>query len=206
MRRATAIVLISTAVLLALSAAAADQSFASGRLLTFYANGEAVALGSPFETGFELKTADPVMVSIPATGLSLSCAAEAEFAIFGWFDSNGLKTDVIGSNGYNTGPVRECSGHEFGGLLFDGTLHIRSNGQVVDGENEYLDYLPQLEIDGCYYFGKLKGKISLPGPFTTTLSGAMKSHHAECPPVADVEVGPLDGFYDSHLVEGRISR
>ncbi len=205
MRRATAIVFITTSMLVALSVGSVSQSFARGRLLTFYANGEAVALGSPFDTGVELTTTDPVKISIPSTGLSLSCAAEPEFAIFGWFESDGLNTDVIGTNGYNTGPVRECSGHQFGGLLFDGTLHIRSNGRVVDGTNEYLDYLPQLDVDSCSFFGKLNAAISLPGPFTVTLRGVMKSHHPGCPPVADVEVGPLNGFYESHLVEGRVS-
>lgn len=204
MRRPATLCLIGTAVTLAVGAATAGQAFAH-KLLTFYANGAPVALGSPYAAGFELKTTDPVEIAIPASKLLLSCPADPEFAIFGWFESNGSKDDVIGTNGYNTGPVRDCSGHEFGGLLFDGTLHIKTNGHVVVGENEYLHYLPQLNVDNCYFFGKLKGTISLPGLFTTTLSGTMRSRRAGCPRVADVKVGPLNGLYDSYLVEGRLS-
>jgi hypothetical protein len=204
MKRLTTIGVIAAGAL-ALSAALAGPALASKKLLTFYANGAVIPLGSPFETGFELETTDPVKISIPAAGLSLVCAADPKFAIFGWFASNGLGTDTVGTNGYETGPSRECSGHELGGLLFDGTLHLQSKGHVLDGENEYLEYLPQLKVDDCYFFGKLKGKESLPGPLQVTLKGAMKSKSATCPPVANVELGPLDGYFNSQPIEGRLS-
>jgi hypothetical protein len=190
---------------LALNVALTSSASASEKLLTFYANGEAIPTGPPWSDSFTLETTLPVKILIPQARLAMSCAADSVFEIGGWFESNGLSTDVVQTNQYTTGPVRECSGASFGGLIFDGTTRLSSNGVVEIGRNEVLEYSPQLAVNGCYYFGNLWGVAKFSGPLTVTLRGIMRSTATGCPRAAYVAVGPLDGFYGSDPVEGRVS-
>jgi hypothetical protein len=191
-------------VLLALSGAAASSASA-GRLLTFYANGEQIPIGPKFSDPFELTTTGPVTISIPSTKVSITCPSEPFTATFGWFESNGQTEDIVGTNGYYAGPVRECSGMIFGGLLLDGTLHFRSNGRVLMGANESLEHSPEFELNSCRFVGALKSTAQWPGLLSVTLQGKMRSQQAGCPPLAKITVGPLEGLYESHQVEGRIT-
>jgi len=80
------------------------------RLLTFYANGEQIPIGPKFSDPFELTITGPVSIAIPATGVSITCPSDPITAIFGWFESNSQTEDIVETNGYNAGPVRDCSG------------------------------------------------------------------------------------------------
>lgn len=191
---------------IAFGAVVPGQAAAAKRMLTLYANGAPIPIGGPTSGDpFEIATSGPVAISIPATGVAISCPSEPETAAFGWVQTNGQTADVIGTNGYEAGPVRECSGHEFEGLLLDGTLHLKSNGAVVMGENELLRHKPQLGLDGCDFLGTLKSSEVLPGQLSFTLKGALKDHKRGCPPVANVEVGPLTASFESFAVEGRLA-
>lgn len=192
-------------VALSVSGATAAESSATETLLTLYANGEPVQMGPAFGDPFEIATTGPVKIFVPATGLSISCPADPEFQSLGWLESNGQATDIVQTNGYYAGPARECSGTRFGGLLLDGTLHFSASGRIVMGWNELLEHWPQLEINGCYFLGRLRSTTTLPGPLTFTFRGAMRSHGAGCPSVVYIRVGPFEAFYDSYRVEGRIS-
>jgi hypothetical protein len=191
-------------VLLTLGGAAASSASAS-RLLTFYANGEQIPIGPKFSDPFELTTTGPVSISIPATKVSVTCPSEPITATFGWFESNGQEKNIVGTNSYNAGPTRECSGTIFSGLLLDGTLHFNSNGDVLMGPNELLEHSPEFELNSCRFVGVLKSTIEWPGPLIVTLKGKMRSDQAGCPSLAKITVGPLEGFYESHQVEGRIT-
>ena len=204
MRQARVMSVIAV-VSLVLSAAIASSAPANAQLLTFYANGEAIPNEAIYSDTFELVTTSPVSISIPETGLSISCPAEPMFMSLGWFASNGLSNDTIETNGFYAGPVRECAGHSFEGLLLLGTIHLESSGAVRMGWSTLMRDSPQLGLDGCSFSGELKGRMKLPGPLKVTLKGTMKSHQARCPLVANIEVGALEGLRNSSPVEGRLS-
>lgn len=200
MMRQGKILLVAVVVL---GAMAPSQAIAAKRTLTLSVNGAPIPTGGP-ESGdpFAIVTTGSVLISVPSAELAISCPSDPETGSFGWVQSNSEAADVVGTDGYNAGPTRECSGHEFGGLLLDGTLQFKVNGSVVMGMNQLLHHRPQLELDGCYFFGALKGKESLPGPLGFTLSGTMKSHGRGCPPAANVEVGPFQVTFESFAVDG----
>ncbi len=196
---------VSLVAVLAMGGAMASAASAE-EVLTLYANGKPLPIGPAESDPFELITTSPVSITVPETGLSITCPVTGEALLGGWVVANGQKTDGVQFNeegGLNE--VRDCSGATISGPLLVGALELRVNGEarLIAPPAQRREF--QLEVNGCYFFAtKLKATATIDEPLTVSFEGVLKGDEAGCPLQASIKTGPFRAYFESQRVADRV--